>query len=260
MDEAHAGANGIGTALAEDTYVEVVGAEHFIQGFHTHTCHGMPLRGASGQLVGALCLSVRAPRVAQRLRELLGMAARGIQMEQAARQLQRRLQELRGDPSEAAQTLVSLHQEVVQAHASARLQLEVGAMRLRRNAGVELIAAAHESILRFARGARVWQLASGVPLHDPITTAELLRSATELMRTDAAIHGVELHTESLEDDAQSASAELAREVLTETERALRSVGEKGEVALSLRAQGVQLSVRSADGRSHRKALRAAFAA
>ncbi|MFT3925975.1 MAG: hypothetical protein QM778_25755 [Myxococcales bacterium] len=246
MDERHAGANGVGTALAEDQYVELTGTEHFISGFHHHTCHGIPLRGAAGEVVGALCLSVREPRVAHRLRRLLIMASRGVQMELAAARLRKRLQELRADPSDDSELLVLLYQEVVQAHAAARLQVEVGARRLGQVSGHDLVAAARHSMRRFERGARIWQLASGVAPEQPVSTAELLVWAAELMRTDAAIHHVELHAETDYADGRQASSAFAREVLVKTEHALRAVGERGAVELKLVAGGVRLRTRSRD--------------
>src|SRR5262249_23111266 len=81
MLESEAGSNGIGTALAENDYVEVIGPEHFVQRLRSFTCQGLPLRGPAADVAGALAISVQSLAVADRLREILFCAANGIQAE-----------------------------------------------------------------------------------------------------------------------------------------------------------------------------------
>jgi signal transduction histidine kinase len=56
--EADLGCNGIGTALAVDEPVILIGPEHFVEDYVGWTCIGVPLHAADGRLVGAIDLSV----------------------------------------------------------------------------------------------------------------------------------------------------------------------------------------------------------
>lgn len=58
--ERDVGCNGAGTALAEDQPVVLIGPEHFADMYVGWTCVGVPIRDASGAVVGAL--DVSAPR------------------------------------------------------------------------------------------------------------------------------------------------------------------------------------------------------
>jgi PAS domain S-box-containing protein len=51
------GTNGAGTALASGEPVSIKGAEHFAAPFHGFWCTGAPIRGAGGEIVGALDIS-----------------------------------------------------------------------------------------------------------------------------------------------------------------------------------------------------------
>jgi transcriptional regulator of acetoin/glycerol metabolism len=81
LSEAMCGSNGIGTALAEGRYVEIISAEHFIHGFHPFTCSGIPIETPEGERQGVLSVSVRRPGTAERLHEILVCAAHGIAAE-----------------------------------------------------------------------------------------------------------------------------------------------------------------------------------
>src|SRR5512134_2752194 len=59
LAEEVSGANGIGTPLAGAEYVELVGPEHFIGGFHVVTCQGGPVRAPEGAVTGVISTSVR---------------------------------------------------------------------------------------------------------------------------------------------------------------------------------------------------------
>lgn len=52
--ESERGTNAIGTALAEERAVSVVGAAHFSRSFHGLVCYAAPVRGPDGQIVGVL--------------------------------------------------------------------------------------------------------------------------------------------------------------------------------------------------------------
>jgi transcriptional regulator of acetoin/glycerol metabolism len=81
LSEAVAGANGIGTTLAEADYVEIIAAEHFIEGFHPFTCQGIPIRNEKQEIVGVLSISSRQPDAGKRLKEILLCASRAVEAE-----------------------------------------------------------------------------------------------------------------------------------------------------------------------------------
>ncbi|HBK61932.1 MAG TPA: sigma-54-dependent Fis family transcriptional regulator [Firmicutes bacterium] len=55
--EHHVGTNGIGTALASASPLQISGYEHYCERFHTWTCSAAPILGEQGQIVGALQMS-----------------------------------------------------------------------------------------------------------------------------------------------------------------------------------------------------------
>jgi transcriptional regulator of acetoin/glycerol metabolism len=56
------GTNGAGTALVTDMPVAVIGPDHYQLPFHETACLGCPIHGSSGELVGAIDLSMHASR------------------------------------------------------------------------------------------------------------------------------------------------------------------------------------------------------
>jgi PAS domain S-box-containing protein len=56
--EGDIGCNGIGTCLAAGRPVVLIGPEHFQDAYREWTCIGIPIRGAGGEILGALDLSV----------------------------------------------------------------------------------------------------------------------------------------------------------------------------------------------------------
>ena len=73
-DEATRGTNAIGTALAEDAPVVVVGRAHYDKSAHGLVCYGVPIRDAFGDLIGVLDISGPV-RLAD---PLLGVVARSL--------------------------------------------------------------------------------------------------------------------------------------------------------------------------------------
>jgi PAS domain S-box-containing protein len=61
--ERDVGCNGIGTCLAAQRPVVLIGPEHFQEQYLGWTCVGIPLRDAEGAIVGALALSVPNPSI-----------------------------------------------------------------------------------------------------------------------------------------------------------------------------------------------------
>lgn len=238
LAESTAGSNGIGTALVERKYVEIYGPEHFIAGFHDHFCLGLPLRGAQGELAGAVCLSVREAATASHLRGLFFAVARGIESEFRADAMRARLRQLREAPSRAAQSMVLLHEEVERSRIQARHDIARSAESLAQGEPSEYLLSAREAFDQYQRSARTWQLASGLTLAEPMTTAELAANVVELLQNEARVLRVRLGLSSHPEVGMGvATPMLVRLALAETANALRSVGPKGSVVLGVSTDG-----------------------
>lgn len=196
LAEQQAGSNGIGSPLAEGGYIELVGPEHFIEGFHPFTCQGLPLKGPDGETAGVLSTSVRRVEASHRIREILFCAARGIEAELIRRQLSLELQNLlAGGPD--ASLLDRLQQDIVQIQGAARLRLEK-AIRLSRAARqpevLQQVEAANELIIRFQNQSRLWrEIAS--PSSEAPNFQDLalhVKEMSALLATEAAVHGLEV--------------------------------------------------------------------
>jgi len=192
LSEAVSGANGIGTPLAEGGYVELVGAEHFIEGFHLFTCQGVPVRTPDGAVAGVISVSMRRTEAARRLHELLVCAAHGVEAELIRERLDedvRRLIAAGGRDDEAL--LENLRQDLVQAQATARLEVALAARDLARDRlayAARLLALAQRSIAVFERQSALWR---DLAATDPgplrvVDLAVLLPDLAALLRTEAA--------------------------------------------------------------------------
>lgn len=62
-DEKSVGTNAIGTCLAENKPVQVIGAEHFCEYHHKWTCSAAPIHNTRGEIIGCFDLSGRAEDV-----------------------------------------------------------------------------------------------------------------------------------------------------------------------------------------------------
>ncbi|HET9598552.1 MAG TPA: GAF domain-containing protein [Anaeromyxobacteraceae bacterium] len=233
LAEANAGANGHGTALAEMTYVELVGPEHFIEGFHVFTCQGIPLLGAAGELVGVIGISVRRLETASRVRDVLFCASQGVECELLARWLSEVVvtRELHGRLEER------LRQEIVQELASARLRLEAAARRIARGAAAsELMAAARELLDTFRARALTWRdlVSDELPAPAPIDLPDLVDSVLGLLEAEARASGIRLRWGRADravvvEDRQA----LARGVLGQALTAMQRAGRDGAVVVDL---------------------------
>jgi transcriptional regulator of acetoin/glycerol metabolism len=132
LQEALSGANGIGTPLMENAYAELVGAEHFIQGFHVYTCQGIPIVGLGQKVVGVLSTSVRRPEASQRLREIMLVAAQGIGAELIVRQWESMIQQMVQHAQLSQGILEKLRQDLVQLYSAGRMRVELAALHLSR--------------------------------------------------------------------------------------------------------------------------------
>lgn len=142
LQEALSGSNGIGTPLVENAYAELVGAEHFIQGFHHYTCQGVPIVGPGNQVVGVLSTSVRRPEASQRLREIMIVAAQGIGAELLLRQLEAMVQQIVRHAQLSEGVMDKLRQDLVQIYTAGRMNVEVAALQLSRGSDASTLKSA----------------------------------------------------------------------------------------------------------------------
>ncbi|HEX5684922.1 MAG TPA: hypothetical protein VFY73_12940, partial [Ideonella sp.] len=150
LSEATAGANGIGTALAARCYVELVGPEHYIEGFHVFTCQGVPLLSPAGDPAGVLSMSVRRQETAAKVRDILVCATQATECELLAEQLSDRL----SMPAPFDELVESLRLDVVHRINLARLQLEQAAHRIAAGLNTqETIQTAQQLVRKFRHAA-----------------------------------------------------------------------------------------------------------
>lgn len=191
LAEENAGANGIGTALAERTYVELAGPEHFIEGFHVFTCQGVPLLGASGVPAGVLSMSVRTQSAAVKVRDILFCASEAAECEL----LSGWLSDMLATAAPFERVLELLRQDVVQRIATTRLRFEVAARQIA--AGTDASAtldAARNLIAAFRRQAAIWRsLIDERPAQpERILLADFTGDFMRLVDTEARIAGVRI--------------------------------------------------------------------
>ncbi|MEZ4313673.1 MAG: hypothetical protein R3F14_37100 [Polyangiaceae bacterium] len=197
LSEAVAGANGVGTTLIEDRYFELVGAEHFIEGFQEYTCQGSPVRGALSTPAGALSISVRRAEAAARVREILICAARGIQAELTSQKISADILRLaRARPGDAA-TFDKLREDLVQIHAAARLRLDSAARAARKDRPAEvmtLIDAADRLVRKFEIIAAQFRQIAGSEESAPVAVElrSRLVEMVSLLGTEAAVRRLRL--------------------------------------------------------------------
>ena len=218
LSESAAGANGIGTALAERHYVDLLGPEHYIQGFHAFTCQGVPLTGNSHAPIGIMSMSVRAHKTAEKVRNILFCASEAVQCELLAAEL---TEYLAASPNNRA-TLEALRQDMIQGAAVVRLQIELAAHRLASGESATIsLEMAYDLSMRFKRQAAIWRnLADEVTgAAEPIMLPELVDDFIGLMETEARVADVSLKHGKMErvlvlDDSRLLSQRLLSEVLS----------------------------------------------
>lgn len=234
LSEDLAGANGIGTSLAEGGYVELVGPEHFIEGFHIYTCQGVPIHAPEGQkIVGVLSLSVRRLEAAERVREILVCAAHGIEAELTRRRLEADLGRLLEEEHGA---LEHLRQDVMQLHAAARLRLDHAARIATREDPSQLAISAADLARRFRVRSELWRDLAfedhGAPR--PLDLQQRLGELVELLGTEASVRGVRLVVAAHEPLRVSADARaLSRELFRVITRALGDAARGDVIELGL---------------------------
>jgi sigma-54 dependent transcriptional regulator, acetoin dehydrogenase operon transcriptional activator AcoR len=242
LDERTIGVNGVGTPLTEGRYVEIVGPEHFIEGFHPFTCQGIPLRDGMGRVVGALSTLVRRPEVSLRLRDMLLCAAHGIEAELLSVSLEGRLVALLADPDPAQRILERLYLDLIQRHALARMRVELASQQL--GLGLSLSAAdvitlALRSLEDYRREAAFWRaLASseqgGRPL--PVELDETARDLALLLQGEAANHHCRLVLHEIESATVQADPGALRSTLLRAFITALEQGRGGAVLVDVRRE------------------------
>lgn len=240
LSEAVGGTNGLGTPLAENSYVEIAGPEHFIAGFHPFTCQGIPLQNEKHQVIGVLSISVRQPEVGQRLKDILICASHGVEAEMLFRRLEADVRSVVTTKSEDAQPLDNLYQDIIQAHSAARLRLEMTSRLVAGNKfdyAKQLLQQAEELIQIFRHRATLWRnLASFTEIEQvqPICLNDAVQELVDLLTTETKIREIEIiiQTEEevwIEADYQSFCKNLFHYFL----RAFELVGSGGSVLVKI---------------------------
>jgi transcriptional regulator of acetoin/glycerol metabolism len=245
LNDATTGANGVGTPLAEGRYVEVVGPEHFIEGYRDHACQGVPLHDGTGRVVGALGTSMRHPEASRRLREMLQCAARGIEAELLRASLEARLAGVLADPSPTHQVLERLYLDLVGEHASARMRLELASQQLRCGLTVsaaDVLKLALRALNRYHREAAFWRaLASPEKEQPPASFAldEATRDLAILLDGEAAAHHSEILLREIEPVTVHADPVALRSALLRSFLAALAQGRGGAVIVDVRRHRTQ---------------------
>ncbi|MDZ8026068.1 MAG: sigma-54-dependent Fis family transcriptional regulator [Nostoc sp. DedQUE01] len=257
LSEAVAGANGIGTTLAEENYTEIVAAEHFIDGFYPFTCQGTPLRNDKGEIVGVFSISVRNPDAGQRLKEILLCASHGIEAEFLVTSLEKDVRHVLASNPDDYQPLENLRQDIIQAHQTTRLQLEIISRMVAVNTvdyAMQLLQQAEKSIQIFRRRAKVWRdlasLERGIP--QVLILTDVVQDLVDLLSTEAAIRKVEVVMHFSEPvmifaDLKSLSRQLLSYFLYAFESANKGGIVEVELVTILHSELVQVSFHSIPG-------------
>ena len=81
MDEASIGTNAMGTALTEDTPIQITAKEHFINAYHHWTCSAAPIHDPEGNIVGVINLTGSSKLVHPHTLGIVVAAVRSIESE-----------------------------------------------------------------------------------------------------------------------------------------------------------------------------------
>ncbi|MBD2505026.1 sigma-54-dependent Fis family transcriptional regulator [Anabaena azotica] len=238
LSESVAGANGIGTPLAEENYVEIVAAEHFIDGFQPFTCQGIPLRNEKQEIVGILSISSQRQDAGQRLKEILLCASRAIEAEFLITNLEADIHRVLVSQPDDYQSLEKLRQDIIQAHHAARLKLEVSSRMVavnRLDYAKQLLQQAGKSIRIFQYQVAIWRnlASSEVGCVEAISLTDTIQDLVELLSTETAIRQVEVITNWQEPiTVITESATLLRRLLRYFLQSLEKAGKGGTIEIT----------------------------
>ncbi|MBD2204451.1 sigma-54-dependent Fis family transcriptional regulator [Calothrix sp. FACHB-1219] len=199
LSESVAGANGIGTPLAAADYIEIIAAEHFIEGFHSFTCQGIPLKNDKQEIIGVFSISLRRADAGQRLKEILKCASHGIEAEFVVSKLEQDVRRILTANPEDYQPIEELRQDIIQAHQAARLKMEIGSRMVANNRldyAMQILRQADNSIQLFRRRAEVWQSLASLELGviQPVCLTDSIRDLVDLLSTEISIRKLEVVT------------------------------------------------------------------
>ncbi|BAY61512.1 GAF domain-containing protein [Calothrix brevissima NIES-22] len=199
LSESVAGANGIGTPLAAADYIEIVAAEHFIEGFHSFTCQGIPLKNDKQEIIGVFSISLRRADAGQRLKEILKCASHGIEAEFVVSKLEQDVRRILTSHPEDYQPIEELRQDIIQAHQAARLKMEIGSRMVANNRldyAMQILRQADNSIQIFRRRAEVWQSLASLELGviQSVCLTDSIRDLVDLLSTEISIRKLEVIT------------------------------------------------------------------
>ncbi len=93
MDEGSIGTNAMGTAIKEDSPIQVSAKEHFITAYHRWTCSAAPIHNAQGDIVGTLNLTGGSQLVHPHTLGLVVAAVKSIEDQIKIRNTQKKLEE-----------------------------------------------------------------------------------------------------------------------------------------------------------------------
>lgn len=93
MDEGSIGTNAMGTAIKEDSPIQVSAKEHFITAYHRWTCSAAPIHDVQGNIIGTLNLTGRSHLVNPHSLGLVVAAVRSIENQMKMESTQKKLQE-----------------------------------------------------------------------------------------------------------------------------------------------------------------------
>lgn len=238
MSERFAGANGMGTAIAENSYVEIVGPEHFIKGFHAFSCQSTPIRGPYSDIVGVIAITLKRHVTLARIREILLCAAHGIEAERIRMHLDREIEAVL-ENSRNAVILESLRQDIMQLHTGVRLHVD----RAARIVGggdprdvLPLVSSAVQLSKDFKKKAGFWrELARDEPgVAQPILLNKRIREIISLLHTEFSTRNISMEAGDLpvtwiRYDAGAVSRKLLHACL----RVLRMVKPGAQIRISV---------------------------
>jgi len=239
MSEAGAGANGLGTTLAEGGYTEIIGPEHFIEGFHGYTCQGIPIVGPGGMILGVISISLLGVGTVERIRDILFCASQGIECDLLSQELLDTVARSRHES--AGGVAERLRQDIVQHLAAARLKLELAAQRLARGGDTAaLLETAEELTIRFRRRAGLWRdlVTEACAAPRPFRLDEMVEQMIALLSTEASVNELHIAWGMRQDpavvlaDPHGAGRKLLAEILTGMQR----VGRGGRLRLEVEAE------------------------
>ena len=190
------GCNGIGTSLKAQSFVEVKGAQHFIEGFQGVTCQAIPIYGPENEVKGALSAGILKPEAPRGIREILICAVHGVEAELTFRRMEESFKKtLINSPFRT--NLENIRQDIVQLYSSGRLNFEMAAEMFMHDGIVtidEFLANAGSAIREFKEKSCQWirlvnPEAEGPKILDVLT---VVHSFTSFLCTEMRISGINI--------------------------------------------------------------------